>query len=58
MIIRGGENIAPLEIEERLMAHPAVAQCAVIGIPDQRYGGQMAAFVKYSGNGPLPSDEA
>jgi mevalonyl-CoA ligase len=58
MIIRGGENIAPLEIEERLMAHPTVAQCAVIGIPDQRYGEQMAAFVEHSGNGPLPSGEA
>ena len=57
MIIRGGENIAPLEIEERLMAHPAVAQCAVIGVPDQRYGEQIAAFVEFSGNSPVPSDE-
>lgn len=38
MIIRGGENIAPLEIEERLAAHPAVAQSSVIGVPDQKYG--------------------
>jgi len=34
-----------------------VAQCAVIGVPDQRYGEQIAAFVEYSGKGPVPSDE-
>ncbi|KAI1272913.1 hypothetical protein F5Y07DRAFT_412088 [Xylaria sp. FL0933] len=46
MIIRGGENISPLEIEERLMAHPSIAQSAVIGVPDQKYGEQICAFVE------------
>jgi long-chain acyl-CoA synthetase len=58
MIIRGGENISPLEIEERLIAHPAVAQVAVIGVPDDRYGEQIAAFVEVSASSSVkPSDE-
>ncbi|KAH8662440.1 hypothetical protein BX600DRAFT_382422 [Xylariales sp. PMI_506] len=48
MIIRGGENIAPLEIEERLVAHPTVAQAAVIGVPDAKYGEQICAFIERS----------
>ena len=44
MIIRGCENIGPLVIEERLIAHPAVAQCSVIGVPDEKYGEQICAF--------------
>ncbi|KAM0330822.1 hypothetical protein ACHAQA_003777 [Verticillium albo-atrum] len=46
MIIRGGENIAPLEIEERLVAHPSIAQAAVIGVPDEKYGEQICAFIE------------
>jgi fatty-acyl-CoA synthase len=38
MFISGGENVYPAEIEELLYAHPAVADCAVIGIPDQHWG--------------------
>ncbi|KAM0265117.1 hypothetical protein ACHAQJ_000269 [Trichoderma viride] len=56
MIIRGGENISPLEIEERLVAHPAIAQAAVIGVPDAKYGEQICAFVEPTGEG-RPSDE-
>ncbi|OBT70776.1 hypothetical protein VF21_10141 [Pseudogymnoascus sp. 05NY08] len=56
MIIRGGENIAPLEIEERLTTHPAIAQVSVIGVPDEKYGEQIAAFVEWSGNGRVPTD--
>lgn len=58
MIIRGGENIAPLEIEERLAAHPAVAQASVIGVPDQKYGEQICAFVEATPgyNDKLPQD--
>jgi acyl-CoA synthetase (AMP-forming)/AMP-acid ligase II len=43
LIIRGGENIAPLEIEERLFEHPAIKQACVFGIPDDRYGEVVAA---------------
>jgi fatty-acyl-CoA synthase len=38
MIISGGENVYPAEVEEALYAHPAVAECAVIGVPDARWG--------------------
>jgi acyl-CoA synthetase (AMP-forming)/AMP-acid ligase II len=44
-IIRGGENIAPAEIEDVLLAHDAVAQVAVVGIPDERWGQDIAAAV-------------
>lgn len=43
MIIRGGENIYPKEVEEVLYRHPAVAECAVVGIPDKIWGEQVAA---------------
>jgi acyl-CoA synthetase (AMP-forming)/AMP-acid ligase II len=44
-IIRGGENIAPAEIEEVLLQHPDVAQCAVVGLPDEEWGQRIAAMV-------------
>jgi fatty-acyl-CoA synthase len=46
MIIRGGENIYPQEIEEVLRGHPAVASAAVVGVPDTTWGEQVAAFVQ------------
>jgi len=45
MIIRGGENVYPREIEEHLYAHPDVADVQVVGVPDERYGEEAAAFV-------------
>jgi long-chain acyl-CoA synthetase len=45
MIIRGGENIYPREIDEVLYKHPAVSSAAVIGVPDELYGEEVAAFV-------------
>lgn len=44
-IIRGGENIAPDEIEDVLIAHPSVADAAVVGLPDERWGQTIAAVV-------------
>ena len=46
MVIRGGVNVYPREIEEVLFAHPAVVDCAVFGIPDARYGEQLKAVVE------------
>ena len=45
MIIRGGENIYPREVEDRLVEHPAVSQAAVFGVPDETWGEQVAAAV-------------
>ncbi|WP_322760075.1 fatty acid--CoA ligase family protein, partial [Frankia sp. Cr2] len=45
VIIRGGENIYPREVEEALMQHPDVAQIAVVGIADDHWGEEVAAFV-------------
>jgi acyl-CoA synthetase (AMP-forming)/AMP-acid ligase II len=44
-IIRGGENIAPAEIEEVLLQHPDIDQCAVVGVPDDEWGQRIAAMV-------------
>ncbi|MFV0315378.1 MAG: class I adenylate-forming enzyme family protein [Microthrixaceae bacterium] len=44
-IIRGGENIAPAEIEEVLLDHPRVAECAVVGVPDDEWGQRIAAVI-------------
>ncbi|MDP1821476.1 MAG: AMP-binding protein [Acidimicrobiales bacterium] len=46
MIIRGGENIYPREIEDLLFEHPKVADVAVVGVPDERWGEAVAAFVR------------
>ncbi|GAA4453599.1 AMP-binding protein [Novipirellula rosea] len=46
MIIRGGENIYPREIEERLYEHPAVEDVQVVGVPDRRFGEEVLAWVK------------
>lgn len=45
LIIRGGENIHPLEVENALFAHPRVSEASVVGLPDERYGECVAAFV-------------
>ncbi len=46
MIIRGGENIFPRELEELLFRHPTVAEVAVVGLPDDKWGEEVAAFVR------------
>ncbi len=49
MIITGGENVSPVEIESCLSLHPAVSEVAVVGLPDERWGKIVAAFVKRCG---------
>ena len=57
MIIRGGENIYPREIEHLLHTHPRVADVAVVGIPDDQWGEQVAAFVRPApGQTPTPDE--
>ena len=49
MIITGGENVSPAEIESVLSLHDAVAEVAVVGLPDERWGQKVTAFVKRNG---------
>ncbi|HUO69779.1 MAG TPA: AMP-binding protein [Solirubrobacteraceae bacterium] len=53
MIIRGGENIYPREIEEFLYTHPDVSDVQVVGVPDKRYGEAIAAFVITRSGSPI-----
>ena len=46
LVIRGGENIYPREVEEFLFTHPNIADVSVIGVPDERYGEELMAWVK------------
>jgi len=45
MILYAGENVYPAEVESALMAHPAIAECAVIGVPHERWGEEIKAIV-------------
>ncbi len=57
MVIRGGENIYPREIEEFLYAHPDIEDVQVVGVPDERYGEELCAWVKMkAGATPLDAE--
>ena len=49
MIIRGGENLFPAEIENALLEHPDLLEVAVVGVPDERWGEQVACFIRARG---------
>jgi acyl-CoA synthetase (AMP-forming)/AMP-acid ligase II len=57
MIIRGGENIYPIEIENRLVEHPAIVDAAVVGVPDRVLGEQVKAFVVVASRAVVGDDE-
>ncbi|MBV8080396.1 MAG: AMP-binding protein [Actinobacteria bacterium] len=57
MVIRGGENVYPREIEEYLYTHPAIKDVQVIGVPDERYGEELCAWiVLHAGSEITPED--
>ena len=55
MIIRGGLNVYPREIEEVLLSHPAVADAAVVGVPDEQWGEEVAAVIRPADPDALPN---
>ncbi len=57
MIIRGGENLFPAEIENAMLEHPALAEVAVVGIPDEKWGELVACFMRAGGaEKPMPDE--
>jgi fatty-acyl-CoA synthase len=57
MVIRGGENIYPREIEEFLYRHPKIQDVQVFGVPDERYGEELCAWIKLRGGEELSADD-
>jgi fatty-acyl-CoA synthase len=57
LVIRGGENISPREVEEFLYTHPAILDVQVFGVPDARYGEELCAWVRLRGEARLTAEE-
>ncbi len=57
MVIRGGENVYPREVEEFLYTHPAIQDVQVIGVPDERYGEELCAWVKVRSGAELSTED-
>jgi fatty-acyl-CoA synthase len=57
MVIRGGENVYPREVEEFLYTHPEIADVQVVGVPDERYGEELMAWVVLRSGATLSEDE-
>jgi len=57
MVIRGGENIYPREVEEFLFRHPAVADAQVFGVPDERFGEELCAWIKLKPGAAATEDD-
>ena len=57
LIIKGGENISPSEIEQVLYLHPAIAETAVVGIPDDDFGEQICAVIQLRPEATATEDE-
>ena len=56
LIIRGGENVYPAEVEHVLAEHPAVRECVVLGVPHPDLGQEVAAVVVFTGLPPTPEE--
>ncbi|HEV3084540.1 MAG TPA: AMP-binding protein [Gemmataceae bacterium] len=57
LIIRGGENVYPREIEEFLYTHPAIAEAQVVGLPDAKYGEEVSAWIRLKPGSQLTAEE-
>jgi fatty-acyl-CoA synthase len=57
MVIRGGENIYPREVEEFLYTHPAVADVQIVGVPDPKYGEELCAWIRLRDGSSVSEEE-
>ncbi|MGO9078853.1 MAG: AMP-binding protein [Streptosporangiaceae bacterium] len=57
MVIRGGENVYPREVEEFLYSHPAIEDVQVVGVPDEKYGEELCAWVKLRPGAELTAEQ-
>ncbi len=57
MLIRGGENVYPAEIEEFLTTHPEISQAQVFGVPDQKFGEEVATWIILRAGATMTEDE-
>ncbi len=57
LVIRGGENIYPREVEDFLFTHPAIEQSSVVGVPDSKYGEELCAWIKLKAGASATEDE-
>ncbi|HEX9159999.1 MAG TPA: AMP-binding protein, partial [Rhizomicrobium sp.] len=57
MVIRGGENIYPREVEEFLFRHPKVRDVQIVGVPDEKYGEELCAWIVLKENEQTNADE-
>jgi fatty-acyl-CoA synthase len=57
MLITGGKNIYPRDTEETLLQHPGISDAAVIGLPDEKWGERLKAFIVVSSGTELSGDE-
>jgi len=57
LVIRGGENIYPREVEEFLYSHPQIEDVQVIGVPDEKYGEELCAWIRVRGGAELTAED-
>ena len=57
LVIRGGENVYPREVEEYLYRHPAIVDVQVFGVPDKRFGEELCAWVKLRAGATVTEDD-
>ncbi|MFZ2174859.1 MAG: fatty-acid--CoA ligase, partial [Rhodococcus sp. (in: high G+C Gram-positive bacteria)] len=58
MIVSGGENVFPGEVEDRLTAHPDITDAVVIGVPDAEFGQVLNAFIVLGSGAAVPTEDA
>ncbi len=58
MVIRGGENIYPREVEEFLYTHPDIIDAQVVGVRDEKYGEELMAWIRVADGAPPPTAES